>query len=158
MGNLFSGSEIIELGIQIEKNGRDFYHAVAKQSGIPKAAEVFRYLAREEERHILIFEKILEKRERYEPPQAYAEEYFAYMNALAGEHIFTQAHKGEETAGKMVSDMEAVDMGIKVEQESILFYEGMKKVVPDYDHKIIDDLILQEQVHLTHLTELKKDI
>ena len=28
MGNIFAGSEIVELGVQIEKNGRDFYQAL----------------------------------------------------------------------------------------------------------------------------------
>ncbi len=32
MGNIFAGSEIVELGIQIEKNGRDFYNTLIKQS------------------------------------------------------------------------------------------------------------------------------
>ncbi len=31
MGNIFAGSEIVELGIQIEKNGRDFYNTLAKK-------------------------------------------------------------------------------------------------------------------------------
>jgi rubrerythrin len=157
MGNIFSGSEIVGLGIQIEKNGRDFYNAVALRASLPRAAEVFKYLAREEERHILVFEKILEKKEQLEPPESYAGEYLAYMQALAAEHIFTRKNKGEEAAKKINNDREAVEIGIKVEQESIVFYEGMKKAVPDYDHQVIDELIVQEQVHLARLYEIKKD-
>ena len=32
MGNVFAGSEIVELGIQIEKNGKDFYNILVNQS------------------------------------------------------------------------------------------------------------------------------
>jgi rubrerythrin len=158
MGNIFAGSEIVELGIQIEKNGRDFYGTLAAQSKNPSAVKVFGYLAGEEEKHIAVFQKILEKTQRYEPPQVYAEEYLAYMSALAGEHIFTRKEQGKKAAEKISSDNEAVDTGIRFEKESIIFYEGMKKAVPDYDQKIVDELILQEQNHLVQLTGLKKNL
>ena len=37
MGNIFAGSEVVEIGIQIEKNGKDFYQILATQSKDPKA-------------------------------------------------------------------------------------------------------------------------
>lgn len=158
MGNIFAGSELVQLGIQIEKNGRDFYHALTKFSQAVKAKEIFKYLSGEEEKHIVIFQRLLDSVEKYQPAQIYPEEYFAYMNALASEHIFTQKDKGKEIAASVKSDKEAVDMGIGFEKDSIIFYEGMKKVVPGYDLKVVEELILQEQSHLRQLTDLKKTI
>lgn len=158
MGNIFAGSEIVELGIQIEKNGRDFYNTLTKQSKNPKAKDIFKFLAAEEERHIKIFQGILEKTEKYEPPESYPGEYFAYMNALASEYIFTQKDKGEEIAKRTKTDKEAVDLGIGFEKDSIIFYEGMKKVIPPYHLNIVEELILQEQNHLRQLTDLKKSL
>ena len=54
--------------------------------------------------------------------------------------------------------MEAINMGIGFEKDSIVFYEGMKKVVPEYDLKILDELIAQEQSHLRKLSDLKKNL
>lgn len=156
MGNIFAGSEIVELGIQIEKNGRDFYNTLAAQSKNPKAKEIFRYLAAEEEKHIIVFEKILENKDKYQPPQTYPGEYFAYMNALASEYVFTQENKGSQIAKKIKSDKEATDLGIGFEKDSIIFYEGMKKAVPEYDQKTVEELIIQEQGHLRKLVDLKK--
>lgn len=158
MGNIFAASEIVELGIQIEKNGRDFYNTLAGQSRNDKARGVFRYLAGEEEKHIAVFQGIMEKTNKYEPPEIYSEEYLAYMNALASEYIFTQKDKGELIAKKIKSDKEAADTGIKFEKDSIIFYAGIKKVVPEYGHKIVDELLLQEQKHLTQLSDLKKEL
>lgn len=155
MGNIFAGSEIVEIGVQIEKNGKDFYEAISAQSKNALAKDVFQFLAGEEAKHIEIFKNILGSVEKYAPSEAYPGEYFAYMNALASEHIFTQKDKGREIAQKTQSDKEAVDLGIGFEKDSIIFYEGMKKVVPDYDHKIVDALIEQEHKHLLQLTELK---
>jgi len=39
MGNIFAGSEIVEMGIQIEENGRDFYCALTEKSKDKKAKE-----------------------------------------------------------------------------------------------------------------------
>lgn len=158
MGNIFAGSEIVEIGIQIEKNGRDFYNTLGKQSKNSAASGIFKFLAAEEEKHILAFQKVLASVEKYEPAESYPGEYFAYMSALAGQYVFTQKDKGEEIAKKIKSDKEAVDMGIGFEKDSIIFYEGMKKVVPEYDQETIDELIIQEQSHLAKLMNLRDKI
>jgi len=158
MGNIFAGSEIVEIGIQIEKNGRDFYNTVEKKSKNQKASEIFKYLAGEEGKHIKVFQEILNKTEKYEPSGLDADEYFAYMNALASEYVFTQKDKGEQVAKTIKNDLEAVNMGIGFEKDSIIFYEGIKKAVPQYDINIIDKLIIQEQSHLRQLSDLKASL
>jgi len=158
MGNVFAGSEIVEIGVQIEKNGRDFYATLAGRSKDKKAKDIFEYLAGEEEKHIATFQKILDSVHKYEPHESYPGEYFAYMNALASEHVFTQKDKGAEVAKRTKHDKEAIDLGIGFEKDSIIFYEGMKKVVPEHDHKIVSALIEQEQEHLRKLSELKASL
>ncbi len=155
MTNIFAGSEIVEIGIQIERNGKDFYNALASKAKKPKSKEIFEYLAGEEEKHALAFQKILGSVQKYEPAEAYPGEYFAYMHALSSESVFTQAGKGKQIAGKVKSDKEAIDIGIGAEKDSIVFYEGMKKVVPEYDRKTVEEVIAQEQLHLRQLLGLK---
>ncbi len=156
--NIFAGSEIAEMGIQIEKNGRDFYNTLVEQSKNQKAKEIFKYLAGEEEKHIATFQKILDSVHKYEPPEAYPGEYFAYMNALASDHVFTQKDKGEGIAKNTKGDKEGIELGMGFEKDSILFYEGMRKVVPEHDHKVLDELISEERNHLRQLYDLKKGL
>lgn len=158
MGNIFSASEVVELGIQIEKNGRDFYSTLAKQLKADTASGVFEFLAMEEEKHVKVFEGILEKVEKYQPQGLDADEYGAYMRSLAAEHIFTQKGKGIEIAKSIKTNEEAIQKGIGFEEDSIVFYEGMKKIVPDHDQKVIEELIRQEQRHLKQLIDLKSRI
>lgn len=155
MENIFRASEIVELGVQIEKNGRDFYNVVADKSKDKKTKEIFKYLEGEEVKHIIAFNKILKSVERYEPQSAYPEEYFAYMNALASEHIFTKEGKGRTIAQKIKDDSSAIDMGISFEKDSIIFYEGMKRSVTEDDKGLLDELIRQEEGHLRQLIDLK---
>ncbi len=154
MGNIFSASEIVELGIQIEKNGRDFYNTLASRTKNPKAKDIFTFLAGQEEKHIEVFRGILSKTDKYEAQGLDIEQYSDYMKNLAGENIFTSEGKGKELADKAGSDKEAIEVGIRAEKDSITFYEGMKKMAPDYDQKAIDEIIVQEQAHLKQLTAL----
>jgi len=155
MGNIFSGSEVVEIGIQIEKNGRDYYTTLMNQSKNEKARELFKFLAGEEEKHIVTFQKILLGVQKYEPQGLDSDEYYAYMNDLASEHVFTQEGKGIDVARAIKSDREAIDKAIGFEEDSIVFYEGVKKIVPPYDVKVVESLIAQEQNHLKQLIELK---
>lgn len=155
MDEVYSVSEVIELGIQIERNGRDFYEVLARQSKNPVIAEVFKFLSQEEEKHIVTFKQILEKAGQYQLPQVYADEYFAYINLLASNYVFTQKNKGEEIAISITSDMQAVDLGIGFEKDSIVFYEGIKKAVLEKEPALIGELIKEEEKHLKKLMDLK---
>lgn len=158
MANIFSGAEVVEIGIQIEKNGYDFYNTLAERTKSPKTEEMYRFLAGEEEKHIAVFQQILNTVQKYSPPEAYPGEYFAYMNALAREHIFTQENKGRQAAEQTTSDKQAIDLALGFEKDSIVFYEKMKEVVPQQDLKIIDALIRQEVEHVRILTGLIKNL
>lgn len=158
MAARFAGSEIVEFGIQIEKNGRDFYNVLARKASNQKIAETFVYLAKEEEGHIKVFSDLLDTVSKYTPTEAYPEEYFAYMRILADEHVFIQKNKGNELAQKINNNEDAIKMAIEFEKDSILFFEGMKKLVNQKDQKIVENLINQEQNHLRKLSAIKNII
>jgi len=157
MGNIFSASEIVELAIEIEKNGRDFYYALIKKSKFPKAQEIFQYLALEEGKHILAFKDILDTVQKH-LAVSYPAEYLNYMSALSDGYIFTQQNTGEAIALKVQSDLQGIEIGIGFEKDAVTFYEGMKKAVPTNEHKIINEVIAQEKLHLRQLLDLKKSL
>ena len=154
----FSSCEVVELGIQIEKNGRDFYNVLAESSRNAQVAEVFKYLAEQEEQHIAVFREIFNASCKYEPEGAYPEDYFSYMNTLASEYVFTQKDKGRELAKNIKSDIEAVELSIKFEEESVTFYENMKKVIPASEEETINKLIKEEKSHIKKLSDIKKTL
>ena len=158
MAGLFSASEIVQIGIQIEKNGKEFYTVLAKSSKSENGREIFRYLAQEEDRHIKVFEDILSSIENYEPGQAYTEEYFSYLAALSKECVFTKEKVGEQIAKRVKDDMEAVETGIGFEKDSILFYHEIKGMVWKKGQQIIERLIEEERGHLRKLFEVKEGL
>lgn len=156
MGNVFSGSEIMEMAVQIEKNGRDFYNKAAASSKNKDVKKIFEHLSGQEKRHIKIFEDMLSAVKKYEPAAAYTDEYFGYMKALAEEHVFTKEKKGNEIAKTVKDDAHAIELGIGFEKDSILFYHEVKSFVPESEHDMIENLLKEEQKHLRKLVSLKR--
>lgn len=157
MDNIFSGSELVELSIQVERNGLEFYAALAQKSRDPGIADLFVFLAREEEKHITVFKKMCAKIEGCGAPEVIADEYIAYMHALAGEHVFTRQGEGAKAAQAILGDAQALDVAIGFEKDSIIFYEGMRRLVPQADMVVVDALIAQEKSHLMKLVRMKND-
>ena len=155
MGRFFSVSEVVQMGIQIEKNGKDFYSRVAELAKTDKVKEAFLFLESEEEKHIKVFKEILSGVEKYEPLESYPEDYFAYLKALSENYVFTEEKMGEEVARKSKDEREAIEAGIGFEKDSILFYQEMKNLIKGETHETIDRLIDEEKKHLTKLYQLK---
>jgi len=155
MAKSFSVSEIVELGIQIEKNGKDFYSILADKTESAQAKAILGFLADSERQHILSFREIFSNSCQYSPEGEYPDDYFAYMNYMASQFVFTREGKGKEIAENIKSYEEGLDMAIKFEKESILFYEGMKNGINEKDGQIVDSLINEEESHLKQLCSLK---
>ncbi|HAZ10083.1 MAG: hypothetical protein A2047_02685 [Omnitrophica bacterium GWA2_41_15] len=156
MGNIFSGSEIVEMAVEIEKNGRDFYNKVSESLKDENIGRIFKYLAGQEEKHVKVFKNMLSTVKKYEPSEAYTDEYFSYMKALSEEHVFTKKNKGKVIADTVKDGRKAVELGLGFERDSILFYHEMKNFVLESEHNIINGLIKEEQMHLKKLSLLRR--
>ena len=152
----FSGTEVVEMAVEIEKNGRNFYKELDKKSSNLKAKEMFVYMAGEERKHIETFREMLSSVNSYNPAGAYPPEYFAYMSALVGNQVFTDRNKVTDVAQRVANDKEGIDVAIAAEKDSILFYEAIKQMIPEKDIAVVDKIIAEEKKHFQQLTEMKQ--
>lgn len=158
MAEYFKASELLEFAIQIEKNGEIFYRAAAKKSGSDKVRNMFLYLAEEEVKHRNTYKALLKSTEDYQPPEIYPGEYFRYLQAYADQHIFVNKEVIEKKAEMTKSDIEAIDLAMGFEKDSILYYLEMIDHVPENEKNIIDRIVKEEHSHYLKLTELEKGI
>ena len=138
MNKSFSGCEVVEMGIHVEENGRDFYSELATKAEGSELRSVFSFLAGEEQKHIETFDGIFKSTCDHEPEGAYTQEYYDYMKALSGQYVFTKKGTGREMAEKVKDLAQGLDLGIQFEKDSILFYQEMKNYVPEKDGELID--------------------
>ncbi len=147
----FSGSEIVEVAIQIERNGLSFYRSLASSMAQKDLKDLFNHLADEEEKHIESFQSFYESLKEYRPSIPDEEEYYDYVNMLAQMNVFTKKEGIGELLEKIKEKKGALDMAIGFEKDSILFFEEIKELVRGSHKKAVEELIRQEKGHLRRL-------
>ncbi|MBA7505298.1 hypothetical protein ES706_03964 [subsurface metagenome] len=154
----FSGSELINIAIGIEGRGIAFYDIMTRSTQNAVARDVFQYLADMEREHIRTFQSMLAEADKYQFPETYAGEYTAYLQALVDSAVFTDDFVTSEMATKASSDIEAMELAIGAEKDSILFYYEMKDIMPQRAQPTVNKIIAEEKSHLRQLSELKKKL
>ena len=154
----FYGNELINIAIGIERRGIAFYDVLARSTQNAQAREIFQYLVGMERGHIQVFQGMLDETDKYEVPEAYAGEYWAYLQALVDSAVFTDDMVTSELATQSENDVAAIELGISAEKDSILFYYEMREIVSKPVRATIDKIIAEEKLHLRQLSELKKTL
>lgn len=158
MSILFSGSELLEIALGIERNGAAFYQALAEKSQNKQAKAIYGHLADEEIKHLNTFQGMLGTVGKYQPPEAYAEEYTRYLKSLADSSVFASVNQAREKAEKTTSESQALDIGIQAEKDSILFYTEIQNFTKPAEQKVILKIIDEEKDHLRQLSQLKEKL
>ena len=157
MAVLFSGCEILDVALQIEKNGRAFYEELTKCARNEKVKEVVSFMMEEEAKHLETFKTMQEALacENYTTSETYPGEYQAYVKALADSHVFTKEHDVREQCKRLETDSDAIQAAIGLEKDSIVFYNEMMRFLRDSDKMTISKVIDEERAHIAKLWELK---
>ena len=158
MPYVFNMNEILEMAEQIERNGAAFYRKAAEGISDSQNRELLLELAQMEDEHEKTFAALraqlsdVEKTSRVFDPEA---ETVLYLRALADTRVFFE--KKINTA----SMEEILKEALTAEKDSIVFYLGMKELVPEtFGRGKIDSIIKEEMGHIKllgeKLVELKK--
>ena len=149
MGIFFSGSELVQIAIGIERNGAAFYDSLVDSTKDVMAQGAYKYLADEEREHIETFQNMLGSVGEYQSPETYTEEYALYLKALVDSAVFSNDQVAREMAQKVDSDVEAIQMALGAEKDSILFYSVMRDLVRRSDREVVTKIIEEEKSHLS---------
>jgi rubrerythrin len=158
MSIVFSGSELINIAIGIERRGVTFYDIMARSADNEIARNLFQGLADMEREHIQIFQDMQDGAGNHQLAESATEEYAAYLQALIDDAVFTDDMITSEMATQADSDIKAMELAISAEKESILFYYEMRDVMPRQALPIINRIITEEKSHLRQLSEVKKKL
>lgn len=149
----FNADEVFEIAEQIEKNGAEFYRLAAANINETAHKELLNKLAEMEVQHIKTFSDMrakLSKEEKLTPTFDPDHEAVLYLKALADTRIF---FKKEIDTSSM---KEILKSAISAEKDSIVFYLGMKELVPSQLGADKLDLIIKEEME--HITILGREL
>jgi rubrerythrin len=158
MAIFFAGSELLEIAINIERNGMAFYQAMADKTRKRDVKDIYIYLAGEEKKHLDTFQGMSDFLGQAKPTETYGDEYMLYLKSLVDSVVFTNVTEAQQKASKISNEIEAVDTGIQAEKDSILFYMELQNQVRERDRELVLTVLDEEKNHLRQLWELKKKL
>ncbi len=162
MGIVFNAEEILKIAEKIEENGIVFYQSSASRFDDPASRKLLLELADMEEGHKAIFSKMREnlpeeqrKQTTFDPDGLLDE----YLKAFADGYIFPIDLLPEQALETCKSLQDVLDFAIQREKDSVVFYLGLKDIVPEALGKDkIDKIIREEMSHITLLSKRKAEI
>ena len=149
----FNADEVFEIAEQIERNGAKFYRTAAQNIADANKKKLLINLAEMEDEHEQTFRTMRSELSRDEKimttfdPEGESE---YYLRALADTRVFYE--KDIDTT----SFKETLKSAITAEKDSIVFYLGMKDVVPEHLGKQRLDGIIKEE--MSHIRLLSKEL
>ncbi len=158
MSILFSRSELLEMALNMERNGIAFYQALANETQNKDSKAIYDYLAGEEEKHMNTFQGILNTVGQYQPPKDYNVKYMLYLQDIVAPSVLSNITKARQKAKKVSSETQAIDMAIQAEKDFILFYTEMQNFVKQPDQQAVLNIINEEKDHLAQLSQLKQTL
>jgi rubrerythrin len=157
MAGIFQVNEVLNIALEIEKRGEQFYKDMAGKVGDPKVREALLFLAGEEVKHQNIFSHMLSRMRFMEiPPGSSESDYWAYVNDLIDSHFLFDSPVAKKLISSVSTDEEVLHLAMGFEKESILFFTEMKSLVPAEEAKAVEACIQEERKHLRKLSLLLK--
>ncbi len=157
----FNLDEVLAMAEQVERNGARFYTRAAHQANDPQTKQLFMELARWENSHEALFSSLRKEfagLEQHSPTFDPDGEQELYLEAMADQHVFNTNTSPEDLISEDITPMFALRTALQFEADSILFFMGMKRMVPErLGRAKIDHLIDEEFGHVAILKrQLKK--
>lgn len=152
---LFQMSEFVKMAIKDEETGMAFYKGMADSTDIKELKAAFLEIAEQERHHAAIFQDMLATLKELRIREEYKEQYEEYLRVLLESRAFPDPQKAREKA-LTIKGAEGVDIAMRMEKDTLLFYRSMLSLIPSTHSKYVNDIIEEEQYHLTQLSKLKR--
>ncbi|MFH0725374.1 MAG: ferritin family protein [Pseudomonadota bacterium] len=156
----FNADAILEMAEQIERNGAAFYHTAARRVLSPAVKEMLIRLAKMEEEHERTFAAFRKELAKPEGSPSFLEldaDVQKYLLALSNTRVFQKDKKPDLKISATHSEADILEeiyrSAIRAEKDSIVFYVGLRELVPVTFGKLkIDAIIKEEMQHITMLS------
>jgi rubrerythrin len=157
LGINLTANEVLEIAVQIERNGREFYEQAARAAKNVPDRRLLESLAQMEADHEHIFlemQAALTAAERAGSEIDADAEAAQFLQAIAGGHVFdlqagpSALLTGEETPG------EILDTAIGLEKESIVYYSALREIIVSPASRAKVEQIIREE--LRHVAQLSR--
>jgi len=158
MAMSYSAGEVYRIGIDIEKNGKQFYVKAAERSAEDDVRKLLLQLSGWEDTHVALFERLLAEL----PPGTQGTELVdpdgevgKYLKAVADSHVFLQKGLNIDAVAKSCKDAVAtLAMALRFEKDSVVLYATVRDAMAeDMGRETINRLLQEEIAHVAMIQE-----
>lgn len=153
----FNADEVFEMAERIERNGAAFYRKAATGASDDESRSFLLDLAAMEDDHLKTFSQMRQSLSRQEQESAVFDpdnENVLYLRAHADGQVFDMKADPSEFLEGGRTMRETLRKAIELEKDSIVFYLGIKEMVPErLGRGHVEDVIKQEMGHIALLSE-----
>ncbi len=154
LGVRFNANEVLDMAMQIERNGSEYYRLAAELQQDSDLRHQLNSLSQMEAIHEKLFGRM-----KTELESAFAQEFdpdddaARYLQSLVRGVVFDRTNPNSVLDGAHTTT-EVLTKAIELEKDSIVFYLGIRDLVPErLGRNRIDDIIREEQRHIVQLSE-----
>ena len=151
---MFSITEIIEIAVQLEKNGETVYREAIGKSKNPELDDLLRDIAEEELEHRDWFLSLKDEIEKSQDRPKVEEMNASLIDDLIGKQTFSLA---DIDFSQVEDSKHLIDIFIEFEKDTILFYEMLKTfLVDEQTIEHLEKIIQEESSHIEKLEDLRR--
>jgi rubrerythrin len=152
-GNIKTGDEVLQMAIQMEELGKDFYESLCVAMDNPKLVQLCHKLAGEEANHRELF------RELRASLAAQGKTVFLTDSQLceARQKIKTSLLPDSSAIQRVIASNSLRDLlalAIQMEANAVYFYSQLAQSLPE--NNVVETIANEEQRHLNLLTQFKQ--
>ncbi len=158
---VYSVNEIIEMAVQIERNGYAFYNEATKRKDLDSGAAGFLAFLRDQElNHEKVFQALRDDADLtvLELSQDW-ELVAAYLKTIVEGRVFNDADSAIRKAAEAKDLMGVIDHAITFEKDTLLYFHAISDSISNEKAKITLRRIINEEVsHVLKLNDFKKTL
>ncbi|MDZ4182185.1 MAG: ferritin family protein [Candidatus Cloacimonadaceae bacterium] len=157
----YSVNEIVEMAVQIERNGYAFYHEATKRKDLDaKSIEFLAFLRDQELNHEKTFLNLRDEMDmnilEISPDW---ELVTAYLKTIVDGRIFNDEYSAIKKAAEAKDIHGVIDNAITFEKDTLLYFHAINDTITNTHAKDILRRIINEEVsHVLKLNDFKKNL
>jgi len=153
----FNAGEVLDMAMKIEQNGMNYYNKAAEIFKNEPANDMLKKLAEWENSHKLTFAAMKDGLASAQTTDVVFDpqgEAGLYLNAMADGNVFNVNEDPSKAMTGKESLEEVLRKALLMEKDSIIFYLGLREMVPPSLGKDkVDDIISEEMSHIGYLNK-----
>ncbi len=152
-GKAFSAKEAIQMAIDLEKNGRQFYKEAEAKTQNESGKRIFKMLAEEEITHLRTFEKMLDEGDSLSDWK----KWLGDLPVTRQVPVFSENVPAGTVTKERTDEIEALRLAMKQEREAIAFFERVMNQAEDDLTRDIFEFVRDQEIYHYDLLQAEID-